>query len=98
VVVDRVAQEGWTIANCNRYWPLSSKPNIAIFNTELLKKSYPALFMKGLRGAFPGFVLGAKKATGGLREDGKILKGSFSDKNAARDSLRADIGRTYPQG
>jgi hypothetical protein len=54
--------------------------------------------MKGLMGAFPGFVLGAKKATIGLREGGRRLEGSFSDKNAARDGLRVDFGRTYPQG
>ena len=53
---------------------------------------------EGAEGHLSRLGLGAKKATGGLREDGKILKGSFSDKNAARDSLRADIGRTYPQG
>jgi len=54
--------------------------------------------MKGLRGACPGFVLGAKKATRGLREDGRSLEGSCFDKNAARDGLRVDFGRTYPQG
>jgi hypothetical protein len=36
--------------------------------------NYPDLFMKGLRGAFPGFVLGAKKAMRGLREDGRSLE------------------------
>jgi hypothetical protein len=54
--------------------------------------------MKGLRGAFPGFVLGAKKATRGLREGGRSLEESFSDKNAAREGVRADFGRSYPQG
>jgi hypothetical protein len=54
--------------------------------------------MKGLSGAFPGFVLGAKKATRGLREGGRSLEESFFDKNAARDRFRADFGRTYPQG
>jgi hypothetical protein len=54
--------------------------------------------MKGLRGAFPGFVLGAKKATRGLREGGRSLEGAFLDQNAARDGLRVDFGRTYPQG
>jgi hypothetical protein len=54
--------------------------------------------MKGLRGAFPGLVLRAKKATIGLREGGRSLEGSFFDKNAARDSIRVDFGRTYPQG
>jgi hypothetical protein len=54
--------------------------------------------MKGLRGAFPGFVLGAKKATRGLREGGRSLAGSFFDKNAAKDGLRVDFGRTYPRG
>jgi hypothetical protein len=54
--------------------------------------------MKGLRGAFPGFVLGAKKATRELREAGRSLEGSFFDKNTARDGLRADFGRIYPQG
>jgi len=34
--------------------------------------------MKGLRGAFPGFVLGAKKATRGLREGAGASKGHVS--------------------
>jgi hypothetical protein len=51
-----------------------------------------------LKGIFPGLVLGAKKATVGLREGGRSLEGPFFDKNAARDSLRVDFGRTYPQG
>ena len=50
--------------------------------------------MKGPRGAFPGFVLGAKKVTRGLREGGRSLEESFFDKNAARDGLRVDFGRT----
>ena len=54
--------------------------------------------MKGLRSAFPGFVLGAKKATRGLREGGRSPEGSFFDQDAARDGLRVDFGRTYPQG
>jgi hypothetical protein len=58
----------------------------------------PALFMKGLKDAFPGFVLGAKKATRGLREGRSSLKGSFSDKHASRDCFRVDFGRTYPPG
>jgi hypothetical protein len=54
--------------------------------------------MKGMRGAFPGFVLGEKKTTRWLREGGRSLEGSFSDKNAPRDGLRVDFGRTYSQG
>jgi len=54
--------------------------------------------MKGLKGAFPGFVLGAKKATRGLREGRRSLEGSFSDKHASRDGFRVDFGRTSPSG
>jgi hypothetical protein len=52
--------------------------------------------MKGLKGAFPGFVLGAKKATWSLREGGRSVGGSFSNKHVSKDGLRADFGRTYP--
>jgi hypothetical protein len=54
--------------------------------------------MKGLKGASPGFVLRAKKGMRGLRERRRSLEGSCFDKNAARDGLRVDFGRTYPQG
>jgi hypothetical protein len=54
--------------------------------------------MKVLRGIFPGFVLGAKKARRGLGEGGRSLEGACFDKNAARDGLRVDFGRSYPQG
>jgi hypothetical protein len=54
--------------------------------------------MKGLRSAFSGFVMGAKKATRGLREGGRSLEGSFFDKNVGRDTPRVDFGRSYPPG
>jgi hypothetical protein len=54
--------------------------------------------MKGLRGAFPGFVLGEKKATRGLREVRRSLEGSFFDKHASGEGLRVDFGRIYPPG
>jgi hypothetical protein len=34
----------------------------------------------------------------GVKRSGKELEGSFSDKNRARDSLRADFRRIYPPG
>jgi hypothetical protein len=54
--------------------------------------------MKGLKGGFPGFVLGAKKAKRGLREGRRSLEGSFPDRHASRDVFRVDFGRTYPPG
>ena len=48
------------------------------------------LFMKGLRGAFPGFFGGRRRQRGRLREGGRSLEGSFFDKNASRDGFRAD--------
>jgi hypothetical protein len=54
--------------------------------------------MKGLKGSFSGFVLGAKKATRSLREGGRSVGGSFSDKHASKDGFRVDFGRSYPPG
>jgi len=54
--------------------------------------------MKGLRGVFPGFVLGEKKATRGLREGGRSLEGSCFDKNAPETASGLILDVPIPRG